>query len=352
MLTGILNLNLSIDKYMYLRVIFGVFLVCLLLHRLYRLDVVVVAVFVWLNGVHFDCRREGCTFESCRGCAHVISSLLSLSLLLYAHPFLFPIGRFYFWWVAWSLFLRQTASPSCDSVMPAQFLLVLPPVDGPTMTEEVLAQQVMQEFIAMRHAGSSVELLCSVSSVRLQRTIAERYPLACNRLLMEGRWRGKWHCFAEEIVRLRCFLYTMRDYAENKDLEVHIAPSELRCCLREENHCAVRLTDGSVGALLREHLLQEGALHRWCDAAVEAGAADGVLWRAPPPAPTLMELAKQLAPHESEGGSLGQLRRGAAKEVAVILTASDTLARHMSVMRLRRHVAHCLESWVPANSDK
>ncbi|PWU92670.1 hypothetical protein C4B63_35g1 [Trypanosoma cruzi] len=70
--------------------------------------------------------------------------------------------------------------------MPVRVFVTLPPADGPAVTEDVLAQQVMQEFMAMRHAGSSVELLCSVSSARLQQTIAERYPLAYNRLLLEG----------------------------------------------------------------------------------------------------------------------------------------------------------------------
>ncbi|EKG07775.1 hypothetical protein TCSYLVIO_001092, partial [Trypanosoma cruzi] len=69
--------------------------------------------------------------------------------------------------------IRQAAQAN----NPVRFPLTLPPADGPTMTEEALAQQVMQEFMAMRHAGSSVELLCSVSSARLQQTIAERYPL-------------------------------------------------------------------------------------------------------------------------------------------------------------------------------
>ncbi|KAF8288745.1 hypothetical protein TcBrA4_0006160 [Trypanosoma cruzi] len=58
--------------------------------------------------------------------------------------------------------------------MPVRVFVTLPPADGPAVTEDVLAQQVMQEFMAMRHAGSSVELLCSVSSARLQQTIAER----------------------------------------------------------------------------------------------------------------------------------------------------------------------------------
>ncbi|RNC52381.1 hypothetical protein TcCL_ESM10397 [Trypanosoma cruzi] len=103
------------------------------------------------------------------------------------------------------------------------------------MTEEALAQQVLQEFMATRHAGSSVELLRSVFSARLQQTIAERYPLAYNRLLLAWHWRGKWHCLADEIVGLRCFLDTLRDYAETRDLEVHIAFSELRCCLQGES---------------------------------------------------------------------------------------------------------------------
>ncbi|EKF26064.1 hypothetical protein MOQ_010259 [Trypanosoma cruzi marinkellei] len=243
--------------------------------------------------------------------------------------------------------------------MPVRVFVTLPPADGPAVTEEVLAQQVMQEFVAMRHAGSSVELLCSVSSARLQQTIAERYPLAYNRLLLEGRWRGKWHCFAEEIVGLRCFLYTPGDHAETMDLEVHVAVSELRCCVRDEDPRAVRQADGSVGALLREHLLQKGALHRWCDEAVRAAQADGgaggadrALWRAPPPAPALMRLAEQLRSYGCEGGKFGWLRRRAAREVAAIMTANDTLARHMSALRLRRHVAHCLQSWVPANSGR
>ncbi|KAF8301142.1 hypothetical protein TcYC6_0055200 [Trypanosoma cruzi] len=243
--------------------------------------------------------------------------------------------------------------------MPVRVFVTLPPADGPAVTEEVLAQQVMQEFMAMRHAGSSVELLCSVSSARLQQTIAERYPLAYNRLLLEGRWRGKWHFFAEEIVGLRCFLYTLRDYAETKDLEVHVAFSELRCCVKDEDARAVRQADGSVGALLREHLLQKDALHRWCDEAVKAAQADGgaggadrALWRAPPPAPALMRLARQLRSYGCEGGNFGWLRRRAAREVAAIMTASDTPARHMSALRLRRHVVHCLQSWVPANSGR
>ncbi|EAN96490.1 hypothetical protein, conserved, partial [Trypanosoma cruzi] len=186
--------------------------------------------------------------------------------------------------------------------MPVRVFVTLPPADGPAVTEEVLAQQVMQEFMAMRHAGSSVELLCSVSSARLQQTIAERYPLAYNRLLLEGRWRGKWHFFAEEIVGLRCFLYTLRDYAETRDLEVHVAFSELRCCVKDEDARAVRQADGSVGALLREHLLQKDALHRWCDEAVKAAQADGgaggadrALWRAPPPAPAPDEAREAVA---------------------------------------------------------
>ncbi|KAF8294846.1 hypothetical protein TcBrA4_0070910 [Trypanosoma cruzi] len=88
--------------------------------------------------------------------------------------------------------------------MPVRVFVTLPPADGPAVTEDVLAQQVMQEFMAMRHAGSSVELLCSVSSARLQQTIAERYPLAYNRLLLEGRCaasgislrRKLWDCAA------------------------------------------------------------------------------------------------------------------------------------------------------------
>ncbi|EAN99595.1 hypothetical protein C3747_20g370 [Trypanosoma cruzi] len=154
------------------------------------------------------------------------------------------------------------------------------------MTEEALAQQVLQEFMATRHAGSSVELLCFVFFARLQQTTTERYPLAYNRLLLAGLWRGKCHCFADENVGLRCFLHTLRDCAETRDLEVHIAPSELRCCVRDEDARAVRQADGSVGALLREHLLQKGALHRWCDEAVRAAQADGgagcadrALWR-------------------------------------------------------------------------
>ncbi|EAN95816.1 hypothetical protein C3747_32g466 [Trypanosoma cruzi] len=170
--------------------------------------------------------------------------------------------------------------------MPVRFPLTLPPADGPTMTEEALAQQVMQDFMATRHAGSSVELLRSVFFARLQQTIAERYPLAYNRLLLAWHWRGKWRCFADEIVGLRCFRYTLMDCAETIDLEIHVAFSELRCCLHGGNHCAVQLTDGSVGALLREHLLQNGALHCWCDEAVKAAQADGgaggadrALWR-------------------------------------------------------------------------
>ncbi|KAF8303014.1 hypothetical protein TcBrA4_0049980 [Trypanosoma cruzi] len=94
--------------------------------------------------------------------------------------------------------------------MPVRVFVTLPPADGPAVTEDVLAQQVMQEFMAMRHAGSSVELLCSVSSARLQQTIAERYPLAYNRLLLEGVGAASGISFAEEIVGLRCFLYTLR----------------------------------------------------------------------------------------------------------------------------------------------
>ncbi|PWV15030.1 hypothetical protein C3747_32g202 [Trypanosoma cruzi] len=176
--------------------------------------------------------------------------------------------------------------PAAQANNPVRFPLTLPPADGPAVAEEALAQHVLQGFMAMCHAGSSVELLCSVSSARLQQTIAERYPPAYNRLLLERRWRGKWRCFAEEIVGLCCFLDTLRDYAGAKDLEIHVAFSELRCCLQGESHCAVRLTDGSVGAPLREHLLREGVLHRWCDETVRAartdggaGGADRALWR-------------------------------------------------------------------------
>ncbi|KAF8303017.1 hypothetical protein TcBrA4_0049930 [Trypanosoma cruzi] len=65
-----------------------------------------------------------------------------------------------------------------------------------------------------------------------------------------------------------------------------------------------------------------------------------------------MRLARQLRSYGCEGGNFGWLRRRAAKEVAAIMTASDTPARHMSALRLRRHVAHCLQSWVPANSGR
>ncbi|EKF27296.1 hypothetical protein MOQ_008984, partial [Trypanosoma cruzi marinkellei] len=58
----------------------------------------------------------------------------------------------------------------------------------------------------------------------------------------------------------------------------------------------------------------------------------------------------QLSPHGC--GLPGRLRRGAVREVAAIMTAWDTLARHMSVLRLRRHVVHSLQSCVPANSGR
>ncbi|KAF8288757.1 hypothetical protein TcBrA4_0006120 [Trypanosoma cruzi] len=242
--------------------------------------------------------------------------------------------------------------------MPVRVFVTLPPADGPAVTEDVLAQQVMQEFMAMRHAGSSVELLCSVSS----RACSRRLRSATHSRTIVFYWRGVGAAsgiFAEEIVGLRCFLYTLRDYAETRDLEVHVAFSELRCCVKDEDARAVRQADGSVGALLREHLLQKDALHRWCDEAVKAAQADGgaggadrALWRAPPPAPSLMRLARQLRSYGCEGGNFGWLRRRAAKEVAAIMTASDTPARHMSALRLRRHVAHCLQSWVPANSGR
>ncbi|KAF8280912.1 hypothetical protein TcYC6_0019990 [Trypanosoma cruzi] len=58
-----------------------------------------------------------------------------------------------------------------------------------------------------------------------------------------------------------------------------------------------------------------------------------------------MRLARQLRSYGCEGGNFGWLRRRAAREVAAIMTASDTPARHMSALRLRRHVVHCLQSW-------
>ncbi|RNF12831.1 hypothetical protein TcG_08813 [Trypanosoma cruzi] len=109
----------------------------------------------------------------------------------------------------------------------------------------------------------------------------------------------------------------MWDCAETRELEVHVAFSELRCCVKDEDARAVRQADGSVCALLREHLLQEGALHRWCDEAVRAAQADG-----------------------GAGGADGALWR-------------VTHLRGTRVHRQpRRHVVHCLQLWVPANSGR
>ncbi|RNF12955.1 uncharacterized protein Tco025E_06401, partial [Trypanosoma conorhini] len=264
-----------------------------------------------------------------------------------------------------ALFCRRLARrPTCWQhalqtavAMPVRVLVTLPPMDGPAVTEAALAEQVLDEFTAARRAGSAEELPCSVSSLRLQQATRQRYPVAYERLVFEGRWRGKWHRFAEEVVGLHCFLYMPLDYAEACGLWAHTAPNELRCCLVGEDLRVVRQADEDMGARLRERLLHKGALHRFCDAALRAAQADAgaggagrARWRAPPLAPALRGLAKGAPYSGCGGGAVGRLRRGAAREVAGMLVAEDSQARHVGVSRLRRHVAQCLETWVPADS--
>ncbi|RNF05386.1 uncharacterized protein Tco025E_07846 [Trypanosoma conorhini] len=139
--------------------------------------------------------------------------------------------------------------------MPVRVLVALPPMDGPAVTEAVLEE-------------------LTVSSSRLQQATRQRYPVACERPVLEGRWRGKWHRFAEEVAGLRCLLDTPLDYAEACGLWAHIAPNELRCCLVGEDPRVVRQADEDMGARLRERLLHKGTLHCFRDAALRAAQAE------------------------------------------------------------------------------
>ncbi|RNE98023.1 hypothetical protein TraAM80_09010 [Trypanosoma rangeli] len=269
------------------------------------------------------------------------------------HPSLLPMGCPAGDWRR-SFFAGNTHTHTLPATvaMPVRVLITLPPADGPAVTEAVLVQQVLEEFAAVRRAGSTEEMPCSVSSLRLQQSIARRYPLAYDRIVLEGRWSGKWHCFAEEAAGLRCFVYTPRDYAETRELCVHTAANELRCCLQAENPRMVRRTDDSIGARLQECLLHSEALHRCCDALLQAAQADAAKarWRAPPQATALRELARNASSAGFRSSVVERLRRGAAKEVAAQLAAGSTLARHVCVTRLRRNIAYCLKTWVPAGS--
>ncbi|RNE96749.1 hypothetical protein TraAM80_09651 [Trypanosoma rangeli] len=141
--------------------------------------------------------------------------------------------------------------------------------------------------------GSSEELPCSVSSLRLQQSTARRYSLAYDRIVLEGRWSGRWYPSVKKAAGLRCFVYTPRDYAETRELWVHTAVNELRCCLQAENPRMVRRTDGGIATWLQECLLHSGALHRCCDTLLQAAQADAAKarWRAPSRATALRELA-------------------------------------------------------------
>ncbi|ESL08370.1 hypothetical protein TRSC58_03927 [Trypanosoma rangeli SC58] len=217
--------------------------------------------------------------------------------------------------------------------MPLRVLITLPPADGPAVTEAALVQQVLEEFAAMRRAGSSEELLCSVSSLHLQQSIARRYPLAYCRIVLEGRWHGKWRRFVKEAAGLRCFAYTPLDYAETRGLRMHTALNGMRCCLRAEDPRVVRQTDDGIGVQLQKCLLHIGALHRCCDALLQAAQAGDAKarWRAPPPMTALQEFARNACSAEFGGSTVERLRRGAAKEVAAQLAAGSTLvAAHVS----------------------
>lgn len=266
--------------------------------------------------------------------------------------------------------------------MPVSVVVELPPVDSPFLSEETLAEVVLGEFFAARRSGISWELPCSVASVRLQQLIRQRYPRAYERLIEKGRWEGKWHRFVQAIAGLRCFTYSLSDYAHAVDLGAHTAPGELRCCRAGENFFVVWQADCALGALLQEHVLREEAMGSWCalvaNAALagsrsncnrtgqsdprhrcscygrrcNAASATRPLWLAPHTSPLVATLVKRLAATAGSSGGRGggggltdSLRHGAANKIASLLVEENALARHVSLSQLRRHVLRCVSAW-------
>ncbi|KAF8288680.1 hypothetical protein TcBrA4_0006210 [Trypanosoma cruzi] len=116
------------------------------------------------------------------------------------------------------------------------------------------------------HGNASRRVVGGAALLRVLRApCSRRLRSATHSRTIVFYWRGvgagKWHFFAEEIVGTgRCFLYTLRDYAETRDLEVHVAFSELRCCVKDEDARAVRQADGSVGGATAGASSPEGRL--------------------------------------------------------------------------------------------
>ncbi|KAH9582055.1 hypothetical protein LSM04_003854 [Trypanosoma melophagium] len=227
----------------------------------------------------------------------------------------------------------------------------LPPVDESFMTETSLAQQVRMEFTALRHAGRPRQSHCSVSSVRLQQAIRRRYPIAYERIINEGSWRGKWHRFVETVAGLHCFQYSTSDYTAEPTLEIHIPTTELRCSLQGEEITLVRKADSVLGAILWETLLQFDAMRQWCETVAAAAADDNSekicrpRWMPPIEAPALAYFLRQLSLPKGKGFISPCIRRNAVREIVSILTREDTLAQHVSISQLRRFVAYTLGAW-------
>ncbi|KEG05386.1 hypothetical protein DQ04_22591000 [Trypanosoma grayi] len=237
--------------------------------------------------------------------------------------------------------------------MPLQVAVEIPPEDGILVTEDILAMEVHQEFDKLRYSGVPRTLGCSVSVVRLQHFLQQRYPIAYEYVIRGPFWGGKWHRFLEAKVGLCCFFYKVCDYVSAKGLEAHIPPNELRCRRKGETASSVRQADSEVGLLLWGRLLRRDAMHHWCYAVAMAAIADnGVVntrppWRKPLAVPFLTEYLRQISCRATIGSSKDRLRRHAIRDIADVLLEEDTIARHISLSRLCRSVGQCVGTWGP-----
>ncbi|KAF8288707.1 hypothetical protein TcBrA4_0006200 [Trypanosoma cruzi] len=144
--------------------------------------------------------------------------------------------------------------------MPVRVFVTLPPADGPAVT----GGRAGAAGDAGVHGNASRRVVGGAALLRVLRAPAAddcgALPTRVQSSFIGGALARQVAFLCGGNCGTALLLYTLRDYAETRDLEVHVAFSELRCCVKDEDARAVRQADGRVGALLAGASSPEGRL--------------------------------------------------------------------------------------------